>query len=521
MLARTRNREAGRRASDPRDALSRWAPRLLPVFVAFYVMLAPILVRGGVVTGIVGLLALPLLLVAARHIERSILILVALMPFQTVVLSWLYSLGLPAELVANLRYWRDLLVVAILIGVLARRADADQRMDALDRVAIAYILVVAAYVALPRFLAPDAPLRLDTRLSGFRQNAGFLVLFLAVRRAPLDRAFRDRFVRVVLVVTAIVSAVAIFEFFNSSTFNDWMVNRLQVTKYLLEVLNSPVLNPLDIRFYGDVGDRQIIRVGSVLLSPLTFPFYVVPGFVLGLEHLLRRKRDSLAAVATVLAGLGIVFSQTRSAVLTAVVALALALRLDPRSGGERRTRLAILLGAALIVSLPIAASIGLVDRVRGGGDSGSATIHRESGELGWETLAQKPLGLGLGTSAGVGLRFNQYEIRQIQHNSYLQIGNETGALSLALLVAILVLVGMLLREIARSPGDPLSMAACCSLAGFAVGSWLLQPFVEPAVAWQYFLVAGVAVAVARRPTAPGDSGAGPIAQTPRPSAAPR
>jgi len=258
------------------------------------------------------------------------------------------------------------------------------------------------------------------------------------RHLRLDEGFRDRFARAVLVTGVAVAGVACFELAFSDRWNELMVSTLQVPRYKLEVLGVTSLTPLDVRVHGSIGGAQVVRLGSVLLDQLQCGLWLVAPLAVGLHRLLRGA-GALVAAATGVVGLALLGTQTRAALLAAVVAVVCLLRPHAAVDRPARARVVTLLVVGTLALLPFAMSSGLVQRTVGGaeGDDGSTKVHLQRSKDAFETFLDHPFGRGLGTGANTAKRFG-VESGLISENYYLQVANETGVVSIlffAMLVA--------------------------------------------------------------------------------------
>src|SRR3954469_22546071 len=95
--------------------------------------------------GIAGLLALAVVALASRRPDRSLLVLIAGLPFQTLVLAQLYAWGTPVQIVRPLASWKELLAASVVLAGIRGFRAGGRRLDRLDRLALAYVAVVAAY----------------------------------------------------------------------------------------------------------------------------------------------------------------------------------------------------------------------------------------------------------------------------------------------------------------------------------------------------------------------------------------
>jgi hypothetical protein len=106
-------------------------------------------------------------------------------------------------------------------------------------------------------------------------------------------------------------------------------------------------------------------------------------------------------------------------------------------------------------------------------------------------VAHEPFGRGPGT-AGPASTHNNAPAR-IAENYYLQIGQETGWLGLALFVAIVAMVG---RRLYALRADPLARTLLASLVGLSFINLALHAWTDDTLALLWWGFAGVAIAVA-------------------------
>ena len=453
-----------------------------------------------VVTGLLGLIAVML---AAQRPDLSLLGLVVLLPFQGLLLAKLWSWGIPASVVGHLGAWKEALALGVIVAGV-RQLLAGRRLDALDRLALAFVAFTILYAALQPTIVPGAPSASNIRLLGFRETGGFVLLLFGARHAPLGPRFGDRVSRAVLVVGTIVAAVGVYEAIFSGAWNHFVVQTIKYPGYQSAVLHSSPLRPGDIRTYGIVGGVRIERIGSVFLTPLAFAWYLILPFALGVERAVRRTASPVVLLATVTIGAALLLTQTRSAILGALIVLLLALAPAAGRGRHWRVQVAIVLAVLAVLAIPAAFGTGLSNRVAASGNkSDQSTAGHVSGlSSGIDTMAAHPLGLGLGTAAGTGQRFD-VQGYVIPENNYLEVGDELGIVPMLLFVALTVTVLLRLRRVARKRADPWITAVWAAGVGLAVAAWFLQTWSEFAVAWTYWGLAGAALSVAREPALAG------------------
>ena len=475
-----------------------WALPLV-VIAAIYFSPRHLASPGTVVTGLVGLIVI---LLAAQRPDLSLLGLIVFLPFQGLLLAKLWSWGMPASVVSHIGAWKEALALGVIVAGVRNLIASGRRLDTVDRLALAFVALTILYAALQQLFVPGAPSGSNIRLLGFRETGGFVLLLFGARHAPFGAGFARRAGRAVLAVGAVVAGIGIFEALFSSTWNNFVVNTVKYTQYQSAVLHTFVANPFDIRVYGTVGGARIERIGSVFLNQLTCGWYLIVPFAVGLERAVRRTASPLVLLGTLMIGAALLLTQTRSAILGGVIVAALALQ--PAAGRARhwRTQVALLLAALALVAVPAAVSSGLSGRVASAGNqSDQSTAGHEAGfSSGVDTIGRHPLGLGLGTGAGIGQRFAVHG-DVIAENNYLEVGDELGVLPMLVFVALTVALLVALRRASRQDPDPLVTAMWAAGVGLAVAAWFLQTWSDFAVAWTFWGLAGAALGVARQRSA--------------------
>jgi hypothetical protein len=473
-----------------RDIVAWW-PWAVPVLVAGFIYRT----HGFYLErGIAALLALFVVFVASRYPDRSILVLIAGLPFQALLFAQLYAWGLPAPLLRPLAAWKEALALGVVVAGIRGFRAAGKRLDRLDLVAIAYVVIVGAYALLPEMFVPGAPTAANARSLAFRSSAGFVVLLLGARHARLPVDFLARASRVALAVGGVVASIAIYEYFFSDAWNDFVVDRVRYIHYQVEVLQTIPFDYTDIRRYGTIGGREVVRSGSLFLDPTPAGFYLVLPFAVAIERRLRGGFGRGAGASLVLIGGGLLLTQTRAALIAALVVGFLAVRPAAGRAPNRRLQFAFVFLAGLLVAFPAATATGLSERVTStaSGDDESSTDHIESFWNAVDAIREAPLGHGVGTSAGVGQRFASARTT-ISENAYLQVAIETGVIAMGVFVALAVLIVRRLNRAARTVND-LGIAAVRSAAiGLAVGALFLHTWSEFAVSWTMWALAGAAI----------------------------
>ncbi len=453
---------------------------------------------------IAGLLAIAVVLLASRRPDRSIFALIVLLPFQGLVLAQLYAWGAPAGLVRPLSSWKEALGFGIVIaGVQGYRAGR-RRFDAIDRLGFAYVVLVSVYALAPKVFATGAPAAANARSLAFRQTAGFVILLLAARHARLPDDFASRAARLVLAVGAVVAGIAVYEYFFSSSWNSFIVDNVKYIRYQIDVLHTAPFSVTDIRRYGDVAGHHVVRVGSVFLDPTPCGFFLLLPFAVAVERRLRPGLRGSANLLLIPIAAALVLTQTRSALIGALVITALAIRPVAGRTVSRRFQFALLFAAAIVVAFPAVSATGLTERVSttASGQNQSSIDHVQSFWKAVDAVEAQPLGHGLGTGAGVGQRFDRTATPVVAENSYLQVGIETGVIAMLLFAALTVAVVRRLR-LAAAAGDLGTVAIRSAAWGLAIGAFLLHAWNDFSVAWTFWALAGAAIGISERLRSPG------------------
>jgi hypothetical protein len=447
-----------------------------------------------IVAIVLGVMAL---VIVAHRPDRALILLAGLLPFHLVFFAQLYAWGMPAELVRPMLWWKELMVAGVVAAGALAFSRSHHKPDKLDVVGLAFVAMVGVYAAVPRLFSSTAPMDSTVRSQGFRFGALFVLLLLGARHVNLPADFTRRLMRAILIATTIVGALGIFEFLFSARWNDYLVDTAQLPRYMAEILNTSVPNPTDLRMVSTVGEGDIFRVGGVFANALAMGFYLVLGFAIAVEKTIRTGvRTALLSSVTI--GGALIFTQTRAAILGGIIVCMLAFRPTKGRATDRRVRFAFIFAAGMVVALPVAASSGLSERTTAitSGEEESTEAHIESLEYGVRTLVEYPMGQGIGTSAGVGQRFEG--ARKVSENYYLQVGNEMGIVTMGAFVGTTLLALAGLRRAARATPDESTSAFWGALCGLAVGALLLHTWIDIAVAWPVWGGAGAVLGFARR-----------------------
>ena len=446
---------------------ARWRPALadlvwlLPVVTFFILRRYPQDLEQPI--GLV--LGIGVIVAAMKSPGRALVILCGLIVFDQIGFPILHWLGLSISAVKALGSWNEALLVAIAIAALHHAVKERHRFDALDRLALAYILFCVAYLALPGLLASGAEVRpYSVRLISFRTHISMMVLFVAARHIPLKEDTRRRFVRAVILAAIVIGIQSLYEFFNDDGWNKFVIDTLQLNRFKILTTGFRLPRPTDIRSVDLIAGREIVRVGSVAFDPIRICFFYLVPFGLALEWMNRRGASRFAMWGAILAGAGATLTFTRSAVIALIVTALAALRPGVGRIGDRRARLGLILIGAIVLVSPGLAGGTLGARVppaRSTAATTSSDAHIDRFNAGFALLFEHPTGLGLGAGPSVPL---DYGWDTNPENSYLLIGNELGVIPMVIFIVLLVAtVRRLGRAMRAGDDDPLA-GGCASPA---------------------------------------------------------
>jgi hypothetical protein len=470
---------------------------LVPVFVFLLVSVGVVLRQLDYLTG--AGIGVVVVVIVARRPDWGLLGLVAFLPFQTVVFALLFHFGLSLQITRQAGSWKEGLAIGVAIAGFIGFRKAKRKLDLLDMLALAFIGLALAFAMFPQLFADTAPGASNVRSLAFRQTAGFVILLLGARHADLRPEFGRRAAKVVMFVGTIVAIIAIYEFFFSDSFNRFVVETVELPKYKYDIFQ--IGNPFetDVRYYGSLGGVSYTRVGSILFSPLVLGFYLLLPFAFAIERTVRDGLRSLSGAVLALTGIALIFTQTRAAIIGALVIALIAVRPAAGKTTDRRLQYGFVITIIVFLALPVAAYSGLTERSTSvtSGDEQSAFDHWDALVNGIRGVGEHPLGMGIGTSAGVGQRFSTTGAF-ITENYYLQMGIELGIVGLILFLALtIVLIRYMNRAAKKVPDLPLGAMRLATI-GLAVGAALLHTWTDFAVAWSAWGLAGGVLGYAER-----------------------
>jgi hypothetical protein len=470
---------------------------LLPIPTA--VAVAGVMLVGGLHIAeyaVAALAAVLGLVIVMRWPASTLGFLLLFVPLQLAGLSLLFRLGLPRTVVRDLGYLKDIAVLGLLLESVRRGAWA-RRIDMLDLLALIYLAWATFYLVLPEVVHNAfLPQTFTVRVSAWRLDCLFAVLFLAVRRLDLPARAVERIRHVVLGLAVLLAAFGVWEFVGTGSFNHFMVSTLQLPRYKAFVLGVPYPNPSTVITYGLLGGYRFVRVGSLVNDFHTLAFLMLIPLGLGLERLSARRLSAFEGVATFAAAVALLLSLTRASILGGVLVVALALVLAARRKAPGRIRLVLVVFIGVIAILPVAAQTHVAARLLSLNNTNEtdnqAHISRSKAAL--DALLNQPLGRGLGTNLVTGARYNTAG-SLVAEDYYLQVGNELGAPEMIVFVLLLalLLIRLGIASVRAGPAETMAGGLLIAGCGLTVGGFFLHDWGSYEVSLGFFGLAAVAL----------------------------
>ena len=461
------------------------------------VWLAPLVVAIGMVVlsqhrieyliaGAVGLL---LFLWAVRHPGPSLSILAVVVALQGVGFGFLYAAHVPAFALRAGGSLKDLLGLALLGSAIVNIAATGRRLGRLEKWALVYVAVATCYLLLPSLFTPGSPHQWSVRLLAWRLDAGYPLLFIALRHAPISSRARKWFHGTVLTIGALAAAGAVWQWVSPSGFYRFIVNTGKQVAYQRNVLRSS-WDAVDstLQYLTVSGSHR--HLGSIFLSPFDMADYLLIVAAVIVERFVRGDRRPGVIALFGLVIFALFASQVRADAVAALVIFLVALM--PGMGRPVLARWGLVLVLAIGAALVVPALGGT--HFSGGENSGSSTTgHVRELTYGFDQVIKTPLGLGLGDNPVTANRFIAPGSGSFtSDDSYLQVVDELGV---AAMIPWLVFVFGALVALVRRARAPSSAAASAALAliGVLVAGVFHHVFLNFSTAWTLWPLIGLAL----------------------------
>ena len=396
---------------------------------------------------------------APSKLSRGLEIFLWLLPFHIAVMALLFGyVGVPGQIMRVIAAWKEVLVLALAAGAVGRALVSRGPRVAvcgLD-IAVAGLLFYAVWFVVGAGAAyGQGEVPLAARLYGLRDAALFLLLYFVGRATP-SVVQSDRILRILVVVGAVTSVIAILERLLVSPATLVVLGAARYFREFLGVTLATTSNEYGLpdNYWTIIGDQLVRRVGSTYLSSQGFalPFLVIlPAATLWVTGA-RRHLHVLAWGVYALLWIALLLTVSR---MTIVACLFQTLLI---AGLRRRWSLPMNLGTAVLAGLAIATVLfpGAVIFAWNTltWQTASSATHLEDWRQGLLNIAEYPLGAGLGTADQVAMRFGLSPLAY--DNQYLTYAVQLGIPGLGLMLAVLaggVVAGV---RAWRSAVEPLS-----------------------------------------------------------------
>ena len=467
------------RAWNPRNSV--WA---LPLVVAIAVHK---LSEHRLTQAIGGCIALLVLAVAVRRPGKALVVLVAFLALQQFVFGFLLHLGISPSLLQQGGALKELLGIAILLSAINDFSQGGRRLDAIDKAALLYVAAVTFYLLDPGLFSSVAISNLGARLLAWRADCGYVLLFLAVRHAPIPAASRRRVVQVVLGLAMGMVAIGLWQWAARQQFARLALSTGGAYQFLVQVIHDPPLTAQRALQY--VTSFSPFRVGSILYDPFQLSDYLVVALGFAVERVVRDHSARLAYVIIGSIGVVLFLTRVRADALAAVVMVLVALAPAPSRSSAARVRLTLLVAVGVLLILPVVAGTRFV-----GGQGGNASTQQHINEVsgGVVTMYHHPFGLGLGDAPGTSGRFGiggQLGAFTTD-NMITQVGDELGLQALIPWLVFLVAVVIALRREARH-GDLVAGGTYLALIGIVFAGQFHHVFLDFPVPWTLWAAIGL------------------------------
>lgn len=444
--------------------------------------------------------AIGFIAIAARFPGVALCTMFVFVPLQVAGLAWLFKQGVPAQFVKDLGYVKDGATAGILLAMFRGGPGIRHRarLDFLDWAAITYVGIATIYLIIPTLAHGSlGGLSFQVRLNAWRLDCLFVVLMFAARRVHFSKQALHAARATVVAVGLILLVVAIRESISSSWYNHFLDFTVNLPNYQLQILKVAPPRGGDYVVNTIIAGLSVQRDGSLFADPIALGFYMVIPFALCLHQLGDHRPRPWFLIGLAGSAATLVLAETRSPILSAVVAIVLAVVLAFQSRSPGRYRLAVLVVAAAVLALPLSAHSDLRQRFANtinNTSSADNTRHESAVTQSVKKIINDPLGVGLGSNPASGQRFSTSTLT-FSEDSFLQIGVELGAPAMLAFIAMyLALLSRLYQE-ARRRTERSSVAGGMWLAGWAlfVGGLFLHVWLIFQVSLTFWGLAGAAI----------------------------
>ena len=467
-------------------------------------------------------IALGIFALAVRRPTGALIALVVFLPLEGFGFGLLLGLHVPAELLRLSSSLKELLGISVLAAAIHHMRNTKTKLDKIDIAILLYVGAVTAYLLFPRLFSTTAPTSLTPRLLAWRADCAYVLLFFAVRHAPITTNARARVARAIQGVGWLIVAAGVYQRLRPKSFDHFVLHRAHQTQYLQAVLHEP--NSQVLQGLHFITNPHPLHVTSIFLSPYDMADYLllVVGVTLGR---IGNKRDNPWNYILLIGSMAVIFfSEVRADLLAGIVILVIAIAPAAKRLTESRIRLGMVLLAAALIVAPYLGGTRFVN-AQGGASSNQG--HIREFENGVALTVHHPLGLGLGDQPATSSRFStalglqgenptiiegavvfnpSYLIATIPQppnvvsdSSIAQVSDELGLQGFIPWIALLVMVLMAVYRRLQS-ADSFAAGAGLAMIGLLIAGQFHHVFITFPLAWS--LWACLALALNESPTQP-------------------
>jgi hypothetical protein len=462
----------------------------VPVFVGLTVAVLPTSYIGKVVGGV---LAVVVFAIVISRPGFALLALVIFLPLQLIGFALLYP-HVPGSILRPAGGISEVLSLAILAAALRELRATGRKLDRIDIAVLLYVAVVTLYLVFPHLFAPASTATWTTRGYAWRSDAGYPLLFFAVRHAPIPAWVRPRFIQVVIGLGALVAALAVYQELAPASWSNFVLNTSHLGVYEVKVAGiAPylVVQELEYLFFFTP-----LRVSSIFASPFDMADYLLVVVAIVAIRIRNGGRASNYVVLA-LAVAAIYYSRVRGDALAVAVLLILIALPGSRHNAAGRLRLVVVLCIGALLIVPFLANSRYVNAQ---GGSQSTSQHIKELEHGLTIITTHPLGLGLGAepSDRQGLIPGSSDTSE---NAFLQVVDELGILGLLPWLAMMAFVFSALFHRARD-GDVVATSFGWGLIAILIAGLTHHVFLVLTVPWTLWGGLGLALSTSRQQATP-------------------
>ncbi len=392
--------------------------------------------------------------------------------------------------------WKDEVIVVLTLRLVheAFLRRALPRLHFLDLLVGAFIALAGLYIFYPGTIAGSSYL---VRALAFRQDALYLLAYFVGRGLPLRRNDLRLMLRLLIGLSLVISAVALFQFLAPNLSNR-IFERLGYSAFT-SALGTP-FEQQSVRS-RDLSVGQLPRASSLFLADLGLAFYLVLLIPLAaaLFFSFRRRSSQFWSGLFLLVMVGTMGMTIARAPLAGALAATIALVLLSRSFIKAAWVTVGLVAMLLLFLVVTGYSLGLLGEVFSTQDS-SAAAHTGYISSSLRIVWAEPLGEGLGNGSHVSILASGLGQGGLPswatETWYLQMGLEMGLLAMVLFGAILLIATCNSMLSGLRLTDPWLRALCLGTGGAGVGFILVSAFhpvwAAVQVTFLFWLFAGIA-----------------------------